>query len=389
MYRYGYRRPTMLRYPNQLQAFLQGLTGGLFNLGQGIVGEKERKRTIVGKILDAVTNQNYDPRIFATPEGEAMLKNLRVEKEEPILRILETAKTIAGRTQPEVGPPAPFTLERFKDIREQEAYTKSMDELMARERMKEVIKKEFEETPEMTAFKTRRYIDALHKFDIPVQDINIKGVNILTDYEMKKDAEEKTKDQDELQKIADDAYLEASNEKTNFTKYLMNLNEDPKLPIETMAESFLSFLTPSVISRAKMVPRERAFQVLTDEFNRNLIERNKDIRRKEIRARTAPDEIRQIEPIPKDFLGEPSAEELEPKEPKPTDSSVVRDKIIPPKPKEEPKKRTEGEYQEYATVLKALGWSTQKLKSDAGKKLLNASAENGFDDIMLILKYLR
>ena len=201
------RRPIVVRkQPSFLEAFLYSTGMGMERGVDRYYKERNRKRGITQNILGSVLEGDVSPELLATDLGRSIMDQMGIGGESAIQEIQRTGEETWKSEQPEIGPPAPLTMQhlrsRDEQIKEVEAQKKMKRELFEYEE-KEKIKRRVERAFRMTLDKRLEvaigeYEKAV-KAGVSVEDVKITDpatgitIDLLTHVEqLKKTRTDKT-----------------------------------------------------------------------------------------------------------------------------------------------------------------------------------------------------
>jgi len=351
----------------------------LAGLGQGIetgveqtLREREKKRNMVGEILQAVTEQRIDPAVFGTETGQAFLRYQGLNKSPEIQKLMETGRerykipggpipTPMGAgggavNIPSVTPKA-VPMEQFQRLQAVEAakarrqkfeeeLAQGREKTLAEAKTAEELKKLYpEKTPAQIAKENVEQIEATMQTakarGIPLEGLTVGGVNVLTAYE---------KAQDELRRTdkyyaANRDYLNKIGETQKFRldamKFVTGLEEGMQpSPTEELINTLREVykLEPTQAKKIAIMPAKQRSALLIKESNRVIDAYNSEAREYAKQAKIRPESVERIEHIP-------SLDELlkEPEEPKPTSVSSVGGQVSVPPPTEKKEPPTQAE----------------------------------------------
>lgn len=166
--------------PSFLEAFLYSAGIGVERGVDRYYKERDRKRGITNQILNKVLSGDVSPELLATPLGRSATEQMGIGREPAIQEMQKTGEERWREDQPEIGPPAPLTMQHLRSREEQRKeareQTKIQAELYVYEE-KEKIKRRVEGASRMPLSKrleiaTGEYEKAL-KGEIPIADVKI------------------------------------------------------------------------------------------------------------------------------------------------------------------------------------------------------------------------
>jgi len=175
------RRATIVRKPpNFLEAFLYSAGIGVEQGIDRYYKERDRKRGITNQVLESVLQEKVSPELLATDLGRSIMDQIGIGGESAIQEIQQTGEEKWKAEQPEIGPPAPLTMQhlrsRDEQVKEVKAQEKMKRELFEYE-TKEIIKRRVERAFRMPLGKRLElamgeYEKAL-KSGLPIADVKI------------------------------------------------------------------------------------------------------------------------------------------------------------------------------------------------------------------------
>lgn len=352
---YGYRRygghrgRTYYPPPSPWAHLLGGIGQGVTQGVDVAMRKRERRRNMAAQVLESVV-QGTDPMLYGTEEAGALFDQMGISKEKGIRELREKAIGRWSDRQPEMGPPAPFTMQNYTDIKRQEeeekqreaqalGLQKKIDEKtimnvvesdLARERAMRDLKAIQDE-----AEKSKRIIQDIH--------INTKTGTVTVDYltphegkeELKKEeaARKKTYEgkKENLGKVEESARKFRLSGLTSLSAILSKQPVDYAGLFALILESsgFVNQKPRKELSEEEfeaMTPQER-FEILRLEYNKIIGGYNKKMKSLSKELKLKDIEIPKLELIGKKL------EDVEP--PPPVTDEQKRGVIIPPSAKEE------------------------------------------------------
>ncbi len=214
---YGRNRTIVTRKaPSFLEAFLYSTGIGMEKGADRYYKDRNRKRGVTQSILGSVLEGDVSPELLATDLGRSIMEQMGIGSEPAIREIQKTGEETWKSEQPEIGPPAPLTMQhlrsRDEQIKEAKAQKKMQRELFEYE-MKERIKRRVERAFRMPLDK--RLETAMGEYEkaikagVSIEDVKITDpatgitIDLLTHVEQLK----KTKTDETAQTKAGITYL--------------------------------------------------------------------------------------------------------------------------------------------------------------------------------------
>jgi hypothetical protein len=317
-------RPIVLDAPpSPLHYLLSGLSQGVMTGMENRKKQEEGRKNAMAQILEGVMSGSVDPRMLATSTGQDFLKSQGLTGEEPIARLLEEGRRQANLLGPgDMGPPKPYGIDDYQAQLSQEAAARKEAEIQEarrrlnmEERIKQKHKPEKPEkkdlTPEEKVEEIYRIQEEAKRRNMPLDDINIGGVNVRTQGEIEKDYFAKMEKQ-QTEAKGYEAMYNANREdvlefKTGATKtltsYLSAKTVDSISPI--MANMIMYGGSPGeiepIIENKSLTPERRA-RLVAAVMNKQIKEYNRNLMNDGIKAGKSKDEIYQEELIDVDEI---------------------------------------------------------------------------------------
>jgi hypothetical protein len=363
----------------------------LAGLGQGIetgveqtLREREKKRNMVGEILQAVAEQRIDPALFGTESGQAFLRYQGLNKSPEIQKLMETGRE---RYKMPGGPiPTPFGLgggavnipaitprvvpdEQFQRLqaaeaakaRQQKFRTEELPQAIERTkaiaRAGEEVRKEYEKTPEQIALENFDWYDAqkneAEARNQPFTNATHEGVTFLTEYQKVHDEAARVDKYYVATKDYRNKISETQRFRADTMKFISGLEEMQLTPTDEnfrkIAEVFPN-MGLTQVKKIAIMPIEQRGATLIREGNRVIDAYNDEVKESAKQARIRPESVKAE--LTKHI---PSYDELlkgleEPEEPKPTTVSSVGGQVSVPPPIEK-KKPSATEKDQFGYVL--------------------------------------
>ena len=197
------RRATVVpKPPSFLEAFLYSTGIGMEKGVDRYYKDRDRKRGVTQSILGSVLEGDVSPELLATDLGRSIMEQIGIGSEPAIQKIQKTGEEQWRAEQPEIGPPAPLTMQhlrsRDEQVKEVKAQEKMKRELFEYE-AKEIIKRRVERAFRMSLSKRievamGEYEKAI-KTGVPIEDVTIRdpGTGITIDLQTHVEQLKKTK----------------------------------------------------------------------------------------------------------------------------------------------------------------------------------------------------
>jgi len=304
---------------------------------------------MAAQVLESVV-QGTDPMLYGTEEAGALFDQMGISKEKGIRELREKAIGRWSDRQPEMGPPAPFTMQNYMDIKRQEEEEKQreakalgLQEKIDEKTIMDVVESDLARERAMRDLKAIQ--DEAKKSKRVIQDIHINAktgtvtVDYLTPYEEEKEikreevARGKTYEgkKEKLGKVEESARKFRLSGLTSLSAILSKQPVDYAGLFALILESqgFVDQKPRKELSEEKfeaMTPQER-FEILRLEYNKIIGGYNKKMKSLSRELKLKGIEIPKIELIGKKL------EDVEP--PDPVTDEQKRGVIIPPSAKEE------------------------------------------------------
>jgi hypothetical protein len=338
--------------PNFWQQFLENFNPN--QIAQGAMmgmQEKRQREGVAAKVLQAVAENQIPLELIGTPEGQAMIKNLKIENMPGIQDLLSQARSAATMRfperqvtappagtagQPEPGPPVatpqlaggpptgpamsippgqrPMTLpeaqvsaaqREFGIKMGQKEYENAM-ETRKYETQKQIdlfYKQLGEKTPQRTVAWIRETMDVAKAAGLDVEGINYEGVTAAGPYREEGRGLEKQRLSDEQYRSYQTAVKDAVNFKFAGAKYLADLRTGKQGLMGNLINMFSAGSDVEAVSQGQYIadPQKR-YQFMFSMINRGIADHNKVVSDTEKQYRIRP--TKPIEPINDKLLGE-------------------------------------------------------------------------------------
>lgn len=351
----------------------QGLESGMQRGLWQTQREEEEKKQLVSQLLQGVLEGKIPAQMFATPEMQDLLQFTGVSGAAPLQRLMGEQEGIAAARPPQqmatapqmVGdqalPGAGFQLPQsqfltMQDVAAQEAekarqmemakfYNTELPQALIKEeattRTRKNIEKEYEKTPAEKAMEAADAYAAIDEYNqvaqsegrptIPLEDLNINGVDFYTAVEKKKDTQTQWETAQAAIQKYNNALEQGVNYRTEAVRFISGLKDEgggglSPILLETAKGMGIDL---AVVERAERMPAKQRISLLTREYNRAIQTKNKELRTLAIGARMRPDDIEEIDEI------DPQLFDI-PEEPKPTPGADTRDGVVGKSAKREP-----------------------------------------------------
>ena len=166
--------------PTFLESLLYGMGVGVERGVDRYYKERDRKRGITNQILESVLQEKISPELLATDLGRSVMEQIGIGSEPAIEEIQRTGEEKWKAEQPEIGPPAPLTMQhlrsRDEQVKEVKAQEKMKRELFEYE-TKEIIKRRVERAFRMPLGKRLETAigeyEKARKSGVPIGDVKI------------------------------------------------------------------------------------------------------------------------------------------------------------------------------------------------------------------------
>lgn len=150
MYGYNRRARIIPKPPTFLESLLYGMGVGVERGVDRYYKERDRKRGTTQNVLTGVLSGEISPELLATDLGRSVMEQMGIGGESAIEEIQSTGEETWKAEQPEIGPPAPLTMqhlrsrdEQVKEVKAQEKMKRELFEYEAKEIIKRRVERAF------------------------------------------------------------------------------------------------------------------------------------------------------------------------------------------------------------------------------------------------------